>query len=394
MDPTEPLIYLDHAATTAVHPQVLEAMLPYLGAAYGNPSSIHSLGRQAHRAIEKARASVAQCLGAQPDEIVFTSCGTESDNLALRGTLYAAPAGRDQIITSQIEHHAVSRTCEQLETLGYHVTYLPVDRHGLVDPDDVGRAIDEHTALISIMYANNEVGTIEPIAEIARIARQHGVPMHSDAVQAPGSLDLNVERLNVDMLSLSGHKFYAPKGIGVLYVRRGSALAPAQTGGAQERYQRAGTENVAGIVGLARALELVTADRESESARQRALCERLIDGLGEAIPYCRLMGHPTQRLPNNVHLVFEGIVGEALIARLDLVGLAVSSGSACAAGEEGESPVLRALGLDPQLAQGGLRMTLGRENTPADIDRVIAVLPGVVQSLRELSPVSLGQARL
>jgi len=394
MNPSQDSIYLDHAATTGVDPRVLEAMLPFLSSVCGNPSSIHGTGQAARRAVENARASVAEIVGAYPNEIVFTSCGTESDNLALRGTLYAASGGRKQIITSQVEHHAILNTGEQLERMGYEVVYVPVDYYGMVNPDDVAAAITARTALISIMYANNEVGTVQPIAEIGRIARAHGIPLHTDAVQAPGGLDLNVDDLRVDMLSISGHKFYAPKGVGALYIRRGTAIAAAQTGGAQERHMRAGTENVPGIIALAKALELVESARPSESVRQRALSQRLQEGLLAAIPHAFLAGHPSERLPNNTNIVFEGIVGEAVVARLDLAGIASSSGSACAAGEEGESPVMRAMGLDERLGQGSVRLTVGLENTSEDIEQVISVLPGIIESLRELSPVPLGKSRI
>ena len=379
-------IYMDHAATTAVDPRILQAMRPYLSEWYGNPSSIHRQGSIARAALEAARATVASALGARPSEIIFTSGGTESDNLALRGVAWASRGPGDHIITSSVEHHAVSNTCRQLEERGFRVTWLPVDDHGLVDPDDVGRAITDSTTLISIMYANNEVGTIEPVAEIGKIARDKGIPFHTDAVQAAGSLDLHVDRLGVDLLSLSGHKFYGPKGVGVLYVRGGTPLLPAQTGGGQENHRRAGTENVPDIVGLATALELANQGRESSVARLSALRDRLITGLLSAIPDCRLTGHPAQRLPNNASFVFEGIVGEAILSRLDLAGVAASTGSACAIQEEGGSDVLLAMGIDEQLAQSSLRLTLGRDNTVADVDYVLAILPGIVQDLRVLSP--------
>jgi cysteine desulfurase len=383
-------IYLDHAATTAVDPRVLEAMLPYFSEQYGNPSSVHQLGARARAAVEAARATVAQILGARPGEIVFTSCGTESDNLALRGVAQARRAQGNQIITSAVEHHAVSNTCRQLQEQGCEVVWLPVDRYGLVDPDDVGRAITSRTALISVMYANNEVGTIEPLAAIGQIAAARGIPLHTDAVQAAGSLDLDVNALNVDLLSISGHKFYAPKGVGALYVRHGTPLQATQTGGSQERHRRAGTENVPYIVGLARALELAYQEREGETQLLRGLRDQLIAGVLERIPYSYLTGHPERRLSNSASFVFEGIVGEAALFRLDLAGIAASTGSACAAGEEEESGVLAAMGVDARLSQGSLRLTLGRENTADDVAHTVNVLAQVVSDLRVLSPVPLG----
>jgi cysteine desulfurase len=380
-------IYLDHAATTAVDPRVVKAMLPYFGELYGNASSIHSLGREARRALDEARADVAGILNSSPDEIIFTSCGTESDNLAIRGVARLNRQRGDHIITSPVEHHAVSYTCEQLEKeFGFEVTYVPVDEYGRVDPGDVERAITERTVLISIMYANNEVGTIEPISEIGEIARRHNIPFHSDAVQGAGSLSLDVRELNVDLLTLSGHKFYGPKGVGVLYVREGVGLLPIQTGGAQEQSRRAGTENVPYVVGLATALKLVDGRREQESRRLIALRDRLIDGVLSSVPHCRLMGHPRERLANNANFVFEYVEGEAMLMGLDQHGIAASSGSACATGSAEPSHVLLAMGVPHDVAHGSVRMTLGRENTEQDVDRVVEVLPGVVERLRAMSP--------
>ena len=380
-------IYLDHAATTAVDPRVVEAMLPYFTASYGNPSSLYRLAAESKGAVDRARSTVAEILGARPSEIIFTSCGTESDNLALRGAAMAARTRGNHIITTPIEHHAVGNTCEQLaRDFGFEVTYVPVDRHGLVDPEAVGRAITPRTVLVSVMYANNEIGTIEPIAEIGRIARRRGIVYHTDAVQAAGSLPLDVDALGVDMLSLSGHKFYAPKGIGVLYVRRGTPLLPIQTGGSQERGRRAGTENVPYIVGLATALRLAYDHLEAEVTRLQALRNRLIAGVLGRIPDTRLTGHPTRRLANNASFVFAGVEGESILLQLDLAGVAASSGSACASSEEGPSHVLTAIGLDPVAARGSLRLSLGRENTSADVDYVLDVLPGIVQKLRAMSP--------
>ena len=381
-------IYLDHAATTAVDPRVVEAMLPYFTTEYGNASSVHALGREAHEAMERARQTVADILGADPNEVIFTSCGTESDNLAIRGVAFASRKKGNHIITSPIEHHAIGHTCEQLEReFGFRVTYLPVDRHGHVDPDDVGRAISDQTVLITIMYANNEVGTIEPIAEIGKIARARGVPFHTDAVQAGGTLDLNVDRLNVDLMSLSAHKFYGPKGVGVLYQRRSTPLLPTQTGGSHERSRRAGTENIPYIVGLATALRLAHERREENNRRVTALRDRLIQGVLSAVPDAHLTGHPSDRLPNSASFVFGGVEGEAILLNLDLAGVAASSGSACTSGSMEPSHVLTALGLPAEVCHGSLRLTLGNENAREDIEYVLSVLPDAVSKLRALSPV-------
>jgi cysteine desulfurase len=381
-------VYFDHSATTAVDPRVVEAMLPYFSAEYGNPSSIYRLGESAHSSMEAARATVAGILGAKPSEILFTSCGTESDNLALRGTAFESRQHGKHIITTAIEHHAITHTCEQLvREFGFRVTYLPVDRWGLVDPADVERAIAEDTILISVMYANNEVGTIEPIAEIGKVARSRDIPFHTDAVQAGGYLSLKVDNLNVDMLSLSGHKFYAPKGVGILYVREGTRLLPVQTGGGQEGGLRAGTENVPYIVGLAKALELAHEELGHEAPRLISLRDRLIEGVLSTIPDVTLTGHPTKRLPGSASFVFEGVDGEAIILQLSLAGIAASSGSACASDDEAPSHVLAAMGMEPRLAKGGLRITLGRENVLEDVDYLLSVLPVIIEKLRALSPV-------
>ena len=380
-------VYMDHAATTAVDPRVLEAMLPCFTETYGNASSAHRTGQAARRLVEKARETVADLIGASPGEIIFTAGGTESDNLALRGgAMGQAERGR-HIITSAVEHHAVGHTCDQMERLfGYRVTYLPVDSQGLVDPSALELAITPETTLVSVMHANNEVGTVEPIAELSDVASERKITFHTDAVQAAGYLDLNVDRLGVDMMSLSGHKFQAPKGIGILYVRQGTQLLPVQTGGGQERRLRSGTENVPYIVGIARALELAYADG-GEADRVRALRDRLVTGVLSAIPDSHLVGHPTKRLPNNASLVFEGIDGEAILLQLDLKGVAVSTGSACSSADTKASHVLTAMGLEPRLAQGSIRFSLGRENTECDVDYVLSILPEIVGRLRELSPV-------
>jgi len=382
-------IYMDHAATTAVDPQVVEAMLPYFNPRYGNASSIYRLGQEAAKAIDEARCTVADILACEPREVIFTSCGTESDNLALRGVGWARRnLGKgNHIITSSVEHHAVSHTCEQLEKhFGFDVTYLPVDKHGVVDPDDVGRAVKDTTILISIMYANNEVGTIEPIAEIGKIAKQMGVPFHTDAVQAGGSLNLNVNELNVDLLSLSAHKFYGPKGVGVLYMRRGVSLLPTQTGGGHEGNRRAGTENVPYIVGLATALKIAYEELEANNQRITALLDRLIRGLLDSIVEVELTGHPSNRLPNSASFVFKYIEGESMLLNLDLAGVCASSGSACTSASLEPSHVLLAMGIPHEVAHGSLRLTLGRENTKEDVDYVLGVLPGIVEKLRAMSP--------
>jgi cysteine desulfurase len=381
-------VYLDHAATTAVDPRVVEAMLPYFTLKYGNASSIYAKGREAHQDMEAARQTVADALHADPKEIIFTGCGSESDNLAIRGVAFAAREKGNHIITSTIEHHAVGHTCEQMQKkFGCSVTYLPVDRFGVIDPDDVGRAITDKTVLITVMYANNEIGTIEPISEIGRIARAQGVPFHTDAVQAGGTLDLDVNKLNVDLLSLSAHKFYGPKGVGVLYQRRNTPMLPTQTGGGHERGRRAGTENVPYIVGLATALRFACEEQERNNARVTALRDRLVKGMLEAIPDCYLNGHPTNRLPNNANFAFKGVEGESIVLNLDLMGVASSSGSACSSASLEPSHVLTALGLPAELCHGSLRLSLGTENTQEDVDYVLSILPGIVGKLRAMSPV-------
>ncbi len=379
------MIYLDHSATTPVDPRVVEAMLPYWTEVYGNPSSIYGLGRHAATALEEARTRVAGILNCLPAEVVFTSCGTESDNLAIRGTALAqARRGRRHIITTPIEHHAVLHTVTDLvEHFGFEVTYLPVDHEALVDPRAVSAAIRPDTALISVMYANNEVGAVEPIAEIGALAHEAGVPFHTDAVQAGAHLDLNVETLQVDLLALSAHKFHGPKGAGLLYVRRRTPLQPVLTGGSQERGRRAGTENIPYIVGLACALELAQKDREVESARLVTLRERLIGGLLQRIPDMALTGHANRRMPGHASFVVGDVEAEGMLIGLDLAGIAASSGSACASGAATPSHVLMAMGFGQQAALGALRLTLGRETTTQAVDTVVETLPGIVQRLRE-----------
>lgn len=378
-------IYLDHAATTPTRPEVIEAMQPFFAEQFGNASTLYALGRQAKAAVEKAREQVAAFLGAPSREVFFTSGGTEADNFALIGVALAHEPGRRQIVTTPIEHHAVLETARFLEKLGVEVTYLPVDRDGLVDPADVARALTDRTILVSVMHANNEIGTVEPIEEIGRLVRERGVAFHTDAVQTAGHLPLNVEALHVDLLSLSGHKLYGPKGVGALYIRRGVRICPWLHGGGQERGRRAGTENVPGIVGLGRACELAAAELPDEAARLTRLREQLIEGLFERVEGLRLNGHRTQRLPNNVHLCFEGVEGESLLLLLDWEGIAVSTGSACSSGAVETSHVLQAIGLPPEIAQGALRLTLGRANTDQDVAQVLDVLPALVARLRQHS---------
>ena len=382
------MIYLDHSATTAVDPRAVEAMAPFWSEGYGNPSSIYGLGRRAAAALEDARVRVAGILNCQPREIVFTGCGTESDNLAIRGVAsIQAARGRRHLITTPIEHHAVLHTIRDLvERFDFEATYVPVDGNGLVDPVAVRAAIRPDTALVSVMYANNEVGTVEPIVEVGAIAREHGIPFHTDAVQAGAYLSLDVQALNADLLALSAHKFHGPKGVGLLYVRRGTRLAPVQTGGSQEQGRRAGTENVPYVVGMARALELAHADREAEGIRLAALRDRLANGLLLRIPGAVITGHPTRRLPGHLSLVIPGIEAEGMLIGLDLLGVAASSGSACATGAPTPSHVLTAMGLATADAMGALRLTLGRENTAADVDFVVEKLPEIVARLRGFSP--------
>ena len=379
-------IYLDYAATTPLDPRVLEAMLPYMTEQFGNPNSIHSFGREARLAVDEAREKIAQLLNCQPSEIVFTSGGTESDNLALRGVAEAYGHKGNHIVTTAIEHHAVLRTCRALEDKGFSVTYLPVDEHGLVSPEQVAEAVNEKTVLVSIMYANNEIGTIEPIAEIVKAVKEKrpDIVVHTDAVQTVGHIPVDIQELGVDLLSFSAHKFYGPKGIGGLFVRKGVRLVPQVTGGGQERNRRSGTENVAGIVGMARALELAVEEMPTELPRLQALRDELIEGVLNSVPESRLNGHPNLRLPHNANFSFRGIDGETLLLQLDMHGIAASSGSACSSGSLEPSHVLLALGLDYELAIGSLRITLGRFTTREHIVRLLDLLPKVVEKLRAI----------
>jgi cysteine desulfurase len=378
---------MDYAATTPVDPRVVEAMQPYWTEYFGNSVSIHAYGRDAAKGLEAARGEVAEVLDCHPSEIVFTANGTEGNNLAIRGVAQAARAAGlgNHIITSAIEHHAVSHTVEQLcESYGFEMTVVGVDEKGLVNPDDVARALRDDTVLISVIYASNEVGTVQPVADIAEVARSRNIPFHTDAVQAGGKLDLNVQRLGVDLLTLSAHKFYGPKGVGALYLRRGTALLPALTGGGHERGNRPGTVNVAGNVGLAKALQLAEADRPGETVRLAALRDRLIGGVLHAIPDARLTGHELRRLADNASFAFKGCDGEALLMALDLVGIAASTGSACSIGDPEPSYVLTAMALSREWALGSLRLSLGRWSTEEDVDYVLAELPDAVQRTRGL----------
>lgn len=379
-------IYLDNAATTACAPEVVAAMLPYFTQTFGNASSIHAFGREAKRAIEAARRQVASALNAAvPQEIIFTAGGSESDNWAIKGAAFARQGRGRHLITTAIEHHAVLHTCEWLEKQGFEVTYLPVDADGRVSAADVAKAIRPDTILVSVMAANNEIGTLQPIAEIGAICRERGVLFHTDAVQAVGAIPLDVQAMNIDLLSLSAHKFHGPKGVGALYVRRGVKLDNLVHGGAQERGFRAGTENLPGIIGLGKAIELAAQNLESNAERMIRLRDRLIAGILERIPDVRLNGHPTDRLPNNCNLSFKYIEGEALLLRLDLAGVAGSSGSACTSGTLDPSHVLLAIGLPHAIAHGSLRLTLGTDTTDADVDAVLERLPPIVSDLRAMS---------
>ena len=380
-------VYADNAATTAMSDAAVRAMLPYYKEIYGNPSSLHSVGQRAAEALADARARVAACLGARPEEIYFTSGGSEADNQAIRSAaLLGARKNKRHLISTAIEHHAVLHTLKKLEREGFEVTLLDVGPQGIVAPEAVAAAIREDTALVTVMYANNEVGTIQPIAEIGAVCRERGVPFHTDAVQAVGHLPIRVEEQNIDMLSLSAHKFHGPKGVGALYCRKGLTLLPFVEGGTQERGRRAGTENLAGIAGMTAALEEATSHLEENAAYVSGLRDKLIDGLSK-IPHSRLNGDRDRRLPGNVNFCFEGIEGESLLLLLDAKGVAASSGSACTSGSLDPSHVLLALGLPHEVAHGSLRLTLSEYNTPEEVDHILSVVPGVVDYLRDISPV-------
>ena len=380
------LIYLDNAATTKTSPEVVEAMLPYFTEHYGNPSSIYSFAAANKEVISKQRETIAGVIGAKENEIYFTAGGTEADNWALTATAEAYGAKGKHIITTKIEHHAVLHTCEYLQKRGYEVTYLDVDEYGVVDPKSVEAAIRPDTILISVMFANNEIGSIQPIREIGAIAKEHGILFHTDAVQAVGHVPVNVHSQNIDMLSLSGHKFHGPKGIGVLYVRKGVPLFNLIEGGAQERGRRAGTENIPAIVGMAAALKEAVANLDENMAKISAMRDRLIEGLSQ-VEHSRLNGDAKKRLPGNVNFCFEGIEGESLLLLLDEKGIEASSGSACTSGSLDPSHVLLAIGLPHEVAHGSLRLTLCEENTPEQIEYIIKEVPEIVSYLRNISPV-------
>ena len=389
------IVYLDHAGTTPLDPAVLDSMAPYFTHVYGNPSSIHAIGQQARKALDESREKISSILNCRPNEIVFTSGGTESDNTALRGVSEALYNTGTHIITTNVEHHAVLNTCQHLEDAGLTVSYLPVNKFGQLTPDQVLKAVTNQTFLISIMLANNEIGSLQPISEIVQAVKTIGadhsghIVFHTDAVQAPGYTDLNVKDLGVDLLSLSSHKFYGPKGVGVLYIKRGTPWLPQQLGGSQERERRSGTENVAGIVGMATALELADRDRKKISAYCLELRTLLTKGILETIPGSTLNGHPNDRLPNNANFSFAGVEGEPLLVALDLAGICASSGSACSSGSLEPSHVLLALGQSADQARGSLRFTLGKTNTKKDIKAVLDILPGVVERLRKMSSLSI-----
>ncbi len=384
------IVYLDHAGTTPMDPRALEAMTPYFTRRYGNPSSIHSVGQEARYALDESRERVAQVLHCRPREVVFTGGGTESDNAAIHGVATALQETGNHIVTSSAEHHAVLHTCQHLEGLGFDVTYLPVDDFGMVHPEEVYNAITDRTSLVTIMYANNEIGTINPIAGIAEATHRRALELertivvHSDGVQAAGFLSLDVGRLGLDMLTLSGHKFYGPKGTGVLYIKRGTPYLPFIVGGGQERERRSGTENIPGIVGLSVALELADTQREEASAHCSALRDRIIRFVLDSVSRSRLNGHPTERLPNNINFSFAGVEGEPILLGLDMAGIAASSGSACSSGSLEPSHVLLALGQSAELARGSLRITLGKGNTEEEIDYLLKTLVDLVSQLRQL----------
>ena len=390
MSPPDGLIYMDHAGTTPLDPKVLEAMTPYFTRLFGNPSSIHAYGQEAKKALDESREKVAGALGCRLSEVIFTSGGTESDSMAIKGAAAALRDTGNHIITSTIEHHAILHTCQYLESLGFEVTYLPVDPYGFVDPAEAANAVTDRTVLVSIMYANNEIGTIEPVKEIAAAVKERArdldrtIPVHTDAVQAAGFLDLNVRDLGVDMLSLSSHKFHGPKGVGVLYMKRGTPFLPQQLGGGQERERRSGTENIPGIVGAATALEMANNAREEVGRHCAGLRDEIIERFTKSMDGVHLNGHPTQRLPNNVNFSFENVEGEPILLGLDMAGIAASSGSACSSGSLEPSHVLLALGQPAELARGSLRLTLGKDNTREEVDYLCTVVPDLVRQLREM----------
>ena len=380
------LIYFDNAATTPIRPEVYEAIKPYIESYYGNASSVYSVARESKKAIDKARGQLASALNAKPEEIFFTGCGSESDNWVLKGVAAALKDKGNHIITTCIEHHAILHTCEFLEENGYEVTYLPVDEYGRVTAEQVEAAIKPETILVSIMFANNEIGTIEPIKEIGEVCRKKGVYFHTDAVQAVGHVKIDVNDMNIDFLSLSGHKLGAPKGIGALYIRKGCKIKNLIHGGQQEKGKRAGTENVIGIVALGKAVELAMEEIDEVTARLVTLRDKYINTVLEKIPYAKLNGHPTDRLPGNANISFEFIEGESMLLLLDAYGICASSGSACTSGSLDPSHVLLSIGLPHEKAHGSLRITIGHQNTEEQIDKLLEVLPAIVQRLRDMSP--------
>lgn len=381
-------VYMDHAATTAVRAEVLESMLPYFSARYGNPSSLYSIARETRQAIEKSRETVAGILECEPAEIIFTGGGTESDNLAIKGIAHANQKRGQHLMTSQVEHHAVLYTCQSLEKFGFRVTYLPVDKDAVVDIKALEKLLEEQTTLVSIMLANNEVGTIQPVAEISALLRERRVFFHTDAIQGAGSLNVSVKRLGVDSMSLSSHKFYGPKGVGVLYLKKGVPCLSQMQGGGQERNRRAGTENIAGIVGFAKALELAVSEREEQNLKMRKLRDALIRGIMGKIDHVRLTGHPEERLPGHASFCFEFVEGESILLNLDAQGICVSSGSACTSGSLEPSHVLRAMGIPVEISHGSIRLTLGRDTTKEDVDYLIEVFPPIIEKLRAMSPLA------
>ena len=379
-------IYLDYAATTPTHPEVMKAMLPYFTESFGNPSSIHSYGQEAKDAVERARSTVAALIGAKSEEIVFTGSGTEADNFAVKGVALSRQAKGNHIITSLIEHPAVLETCKFMEKQGFSVTYLPVDGYGMVDPNDVKKAITKKTILVSIMHANNECGTIEPVAQIGNIAREAEIYFHTDAVQTAGHIPLDVNKLNVNLLSISAHKLYGPKGVGALYIRKGTRISSFMHGGNQERGRRASTENVPGIVGFGKAAEIALQEMLEEAQKLTALRDRLIEGILRGIEYTQLNGHPVTRLPNNVNVSINYVEGESILLNLDLDGICASTGSACTSADLEPSHVLVAMGLPHLQAHSSLRFTLGKWTTEEETNKVLEVLPGIVSKLRAMSP--------
>ncbi len=382
----EKRIYMDHAATTPAHPEVIGAMAPYFSDIFGNPSSIHSFGQEARSAVEEAREKVASLINAKKEEIVFTSGGTESDNFAIKGVAFANSKKGNHIITTPIEHHAITEPCEFMKTLGFDITYLPVDGYGMVDPEDVKRALTDKTILVSVMHANNEIGTIQPIDEIGRITREAGVYFHTDAVQTAGAIPVDVNKMNVDLLSISAHKLYGPKGIGCLYIKKGTKMVPFMHGGGQEKNRRGSTENVPGIVGFGKAAEIAVKELDARQAHLLPLRDKLIKGLSEKIDHSLLNGHPTKRLPNNISMCFEFVEGESMLLNLDMEGIASSTGSACSSATLEPSHVLLSIGRPHAIAHGSIRFSLGRMTTEKDVDTVLDVFPKIVDKLRKMSP--------